>query len=177
MPASQAHDRNEVNVRKVYLDDDDVFPNSTLPVLVYAGAVDPNSEDLAAVFEHRFSANAWPPAWRNGIYGIHQYHSKAHEVLGICRGEARVQMGGPSGPTLEVKAGDAVVIPAGVAHRNLGASNDFLVVGAYPQGQTWDMNRGQSGERPRADKNMRAVPLPTADPVLGDDGLLTLVWH
>jgi len=50
-------------------------------------------------------------------------------------------------------AGGVIVIPAGVAHQNVGSSGDFGVVGAYPDGRDWDLLRGQPGERPQADKN------------------------
>lgn len=158
------------------LADDGVFPNSVLPLLVYPSAVDSVGTAAAAIFERLFTANSWPAAWRDGIYGFHHYHSTAHEALGICRGKARVQMGGPDGVILDVSAGDAVVIPAGVAHKKITASGDFLVVGAYPQGQRWDMNDGSPGERPRTDRNIRNVPLPDADPVLGGDGPLLTLW-
>ena len=158
------------------LEDDGVFPNSRLPLLVYPLALDPAITRLADAFERRFSANGWPAAWRNGIYGYHHYHSTAHEVLGICRGRARVKMGGPAGIVVDISAGDAVVIPAGVAHKRISASTDFLVVGAYPQDQRWDMNDGSPGERPATDENIRRVPLPPTDPVSGNAGALTRVW-
>jgi len=72
--------------------------------------------------------------------------------------------------------GDVLVIPAGVAHKNLGASADLGVVGAYPRGQSPDMNDGHDGERPRADQNIAQVPLPAADPVFGVDGPLMRQW-
>jgi len=50
--------------------------------------------------------------------------------------------------------------PAGVAHKNLGQSSTFAVVGAYPDGQHWDMNTGKPGERPRADQRIARVMLP-----------------
>jgi len=33
-----------------------------------------------------------------------------------------------------------IIIPAGVAHKNLGSSAYFRCVGGYPPGQSWDMN-------------------------------------
>ena len=87
-------------------------------------------------------------AWRNGIYAHHHYHSTAHEVLGIVAGSVRVRLGGESGKTVELRAGDVVVIPAGVAHKSEGASPDLLVVGAYPGGKSPDMCRpGSAGAR------------------------------
>jgi uncharacterized protein YjlB len=163
-------------VHQLQFTDDGTFPNSHLPLLVYPKGIVPGSSDLVTFFEACFTRNGWPAAWRNGIYGFHHYHSTAHEVLGICRGRARVQMGGASGDVLTVTAGDAVVIPAGVAHKNLGASDDFLVVGAYPEGQSWDMNDGSPGERPQTDENIRTVRLPAADPLMGSAGPLTHHW-
>ena len=159
------------------LKDDGIFPNSGLPLLVYPLVVDPVDKENAAAFERCFAANGWPLAWRNGIYGYHHYHSTAHEVLGICRGQARVKMGGPEGIEIDIHAGTAVVIPAGVAHKKVAASSDFLVVGAYPEGQRWDMNVGRPGERPGTDVNIRRVPLPQVDPVYGKAGDLMQLWR
>jgi uncharacterized protein YjlB len=80
--------------------------------------------------EERFLANHWTNSWRNGIYTFHHFHSTSHEVLGIYRGSASVRLGGEHGQDLIVEAGDVVVIPAGVGHKNLGATRQFGVVGA-----------------------------------------------
>jgi uncharacterized protein YjlB len=177
MVGSQHQTTPGAEILQYLLKDDGTFPNSRLPLLVYPRGMVRTGRDLVAFFETRFTRNGWPAAWRNGIYGFHHYHSTAHEVLGICRGRGRVQIGGESGVVLTVAAGDAVVIPAGAAHKNLGASGDFLVVGAYPRGQSWDMNDGSPGERPLTDDNIRKVPLPAADPVMGADGPLTHCWN
>lgn len=159
------------------LKDDGTFPNNErLPLLVYSGAVEPDEGDPAATFENLFQSNQWGSSWRNGVYSFHHYHSTAHEVLGIYSGSVKVQLGGPDGITATVKAGDVVVIPAGVAHKNLGSSGGFRCVGAYPRGQSWDMNYGKDGERPKADQNIATVPLPQADPVFGTEGPLVKKW-
>ncbi len=92
------------------------------------------------------------------------------------RGPARIAFGGPAGVTVEVATGDVVVIPAGVGHRNLGSSGDFLVVGAYPEVQSWDLRTGEPDERPEVLENIRKVPLPRTDPVFGDEGPLHEHW-
>jgi len=158
------------------LRDDGTFPNSVLPPVAFQGAFDLAGGDLAHRIEDVFTANGWGGGWRNGIYGFHHYHSSAHEVLGVYRGSARVQLGGERGITVHIAAGDVVVIPAGVAHKNLGASLDFAVVGAYPDGQRWDMNSGKAGERPGADKRIARVALPRRDPVHGAGGPLLELW-
>lgn len=158
-------------------EDDGHIPNNpALPLLLYRAAIRPG-EDAAMCFEALFAANGWGGGWRDGIYDYHHFHSNAHEVLGIAKGEARVRFGGDGGATVAVRAGDVIVIPAGVGHRNEGASDDLLVVGAYPGGRQPDLRTGAPGERPKVLENIRAVPLPEADPVCGDDGPLLRYWR
>ena len=158
--------------------DDGTFPNNAhLPLLAYQGVLALPAGDPARAVEELFEVHNWGGSWRNGIFSYHHYHSTAHEALGVYSGNARVQLGGPSGPEFEVGRGDVIVIPAGVAHKNLGASPDFRVVGAYPAGQRPDMNTGKSNERPQADRNIANVALPTMDPVFGDAGPLIRLWH
>lgn len=160
--------------KRFVLDDDGRFPNSKLSALVYEGAL--SGGDLASKFEARFEKNGWTGSWRNGLYRTHHYHSTAHEVLGVYSGQVSVRLGGPSGPLVTLRAGDVAVVPAGVAHKNEEQSNDFRVVGAYPRGTSADMQYGEEGERPRTDRNIAAVPLPGADPVLGKSGPLLKLW-
>jgi uncharacterized protein YjlB len=156
--------------------DDGAIPNNPdLPLLLYRGAVADAAGD-PAVFERLFARNRWSGGWRNGIFPYHHYHSTAHEVLGIARGRATVRFGGAEGQTVEVAAGDVVVVPAGVGHKNEGASGDLLVVGAYPDGRGPDLCTGEPGERPQALEAVRRVPLPAADPVAGADGPLMRLW-
>jgi len=178
--ASKADTHNGVSSRQVeafILADDGIFPNNErLPLLVYHDVLGAGALDLVARARDLFRLNHWGGSWVNGIYGYHHYHSTAHEVLAIAAGEAKVQFGGERGVTATVRAGDAVVIPAGVAHKNLGSSRDFTVVGAYPKGQHYDMCYGEEGERPAADQNVASVPLPQADPFSGPTGPLMRRW-
>lgn len=157
--------------------DDGSIPNHPhLPLLVYPGVLRFGRQDPAAACEAIFMRAGWGNTWRNGIFSFHHYHSTAHEALAIARGQARVHMGGEAGEILEIAAGDVLVIPAGVGHKNLGASADLLVVGAYPPGPTWDLCRGDPGERPQVLDNIQAVPLPATDPVYGATGPLHEHW-
>ena len=163
--------------RSFVFEDDGTFPNNAgLPLIVLprafaaVPAVDP------AAIETVFADNGWDSAWRNGLYGFHHYHSTAHEALGVYAGWVKAKLGGPGGQTLTARAGDVLIIPAGVSHKNLDQSPDFRVVGAYPRGQTWDMMYGKDGERPGADTAIRNVPLPAADPVFGKSGPLMQLW-
>ena len=160
-----------------HLKDDGVFPNnSTLPAIIYQQAIELPDDDPALTIEQVFKTNRWLNAWRNGIYDYHHYHSTAHEVLGVYQGQVTVQLGGPGGITATLKKGDMVIIPAGVAHKNLQASEDFKCVGAYPDGRDYDTKTGKDGERPEADENIRNVPLPVLDPIYGKDGPLISAW-
>lgn len=155
----------------------ETIPNSRLPVVIYQGALDLPKDDPAAAIEAMIHANQWGNDWRNGIFSYHHYHSTAHEALLVYSGSAKVQLGGESGVIETIGAGDCIVIPAGVGHKNLGASSDFHVVGAYPPRQNVDMNYGKPGERPRVDQNIARLSLPTTDPVFGKAGPLLDHWR
>jgi uncharacterized protein YjlB len=165
----------EIDCRTEFFADDGTFPNSRLPLLIYPVAIVPREADAEAM-ERLFAGNGWPPAWRSSIFTYHHYHSTAHECLGIASGKARLMLGGPQGREFDVSAGDVIVIPAGVVHRRLSSSPGFLVVGAYPPGQSWDLLKGEAAERPKADENIARVPLPETDPVGGKDGPLMPEW-
>ena len=115
--------------------------------------------------------------WRNGVYSYHHYHSEAHEALGVYQGRAKVQFGGPNGHVIEIKAGDAAVLPAGTTHKLIDSSSDFALVGAYPSGQRPDMCYGKPGERPGADERIAEVPMPSTDPVTCAGGGLLDAWE
>ena len=160
----------------IFFQDDGTIPNSNYPLLLYRNAFSETGSAGASWLEKRFSANNWTNSWRNGVFPYHHYHSISHEVLGIYSGSALLHLGGEKGQKVRVQAGDIIVIPAGVGHKRLEASTDFGVVGAYPDGQDYDVLRGEPGDRPGADKNIAAVPLPKTDPLLGKEGELTRFW-
>lgn len=156
------------------LDPDGCVPNSRHPVLIWTRAID-GTDDLAGKFEARFGENGWTGAWRDGIYDYHHFHSTAHEVLGFARGRVNVQLGGRHGPVHGFGPGDVVVIPAGVAHCNVGGSNDLLVVGAYAEGRAFDICR-EDADQARVRRNIAALPDPAADPLDGVRGALITQW-
>jgi uncharacterized protein YjlB len=157
-----------------FFEDDGGIPNSPLPVLLYHGV---GAATNAADCEAHFAHHGWLGAWRDGIYSFHHFHSTAHEVLGIVAGSAAVMLGGPSGRRFELRSGDVLVLPAGTGHCNLGSSADLLVIGAYPDAMRWDIRRGDPAEHDEAVANIRAVPLPGADPVKGRHGPLADLWR
>lgn len=148
------------------------------PLILYRSAVRlPKGLDPAALFEDLFRRNGWGESWRNGVYDYLHYHSRIHEVMGVARGSAVVQFGGVSGRKLRVKAGDAVILPAGTGHQLVSASKDFLVVGAYPATGTYDVCRPAEEAYRKSVKTVPRVPQPRKDPVYGKDGNLLALWE
>ncbi len=162
-------------VERIRLERNGWVPNNPrLPVLCYRRVPDLAGADPAA-FEAVSSRNGWPAQWRNGIYPYHHYHSTAHEVLGFMRGSAQIVLGGPAGRAISVEAGDVLVLPCGTGHCRLQASDDFLVVGAYPAGQHWDICR--RAPTPATVARMARLPFPASDPLDGPHGVLVSAWH
>ncbi|XZF16343.1 cupin [Chitinophagaceae bacterium MMS25-I14] len=160
-----------------FLSANDIFPNSVLPVLHYRGMMILSGKETPSVPETVFGRNNWTNSWRNGILTEHHYHSNTHEVLGCYSGSCHVQLGGDMSIILLFEKGDVLIIPAGVAHKNVGGSQNFKCVGAYPEGAQYDMNYGKADERPQADHNISKVRVPETDPLYGHNGFLTDLWN
>lgn len=166
----------KLNIARHLLSADGEFPNNgLLPLLHYPEAFN-TDESNGNMIKEILETNSWTNAWVDGIYDYHHYHSTAHEVLVVLKGSARVQFGGPNGITLVLEKGDAIVIPAGVAHKKIEDADGFSCLGAYPDGQQYDMNYGKPGERPATDEKIKRVPLPDNDPLYGNDGPLIKNW-
>jgi len=159
--------------------DDGFVPNHPCwPFVLYRGVLSlPRSLDPAAVWEALFESNRWGDMWRGEIYDYLHYHSRIHEVLGIARGSATVRIGGSKGRTLTVKAGDALIIPAGTGHQALKASPAFMAVGAYPPRGTYDECAPTKEDHAKARKTVPKVPRPQTDPVFGTGGALLKLWE
>lgn len=167
-----------VIVQPYLLADDGRFPNNErLPVLVYKGAV--KLPWLMPLYQVKkwLKQNHWYNFWKAGVFTFHHYHSNTHELLLVYKGSSSLQFGGENGVSIEVEKGDLIVIPAGVAHKNLGAESSIKCLGAYPNGKTYDMNYGNPGERPRADNLIPHVMIPEHDPLFGKNGLLLKYWY
>ncbi|WP_233554615.1 cupin domain-containing protein [Deinococcus cavernae] len=136
--------------------------NPRLPVLIYRGAL---KVEKAAQAEAALASQGWTKGWQNGIYSFHHYHSTAHEVLVVVRGQARVTLSGEGGPQVQLQAGDVVLLPAGTGHRNDGSSPDLLVVGAYAGGRDWDVCRPEETDMAAAQRRIAAVPDWEQEPV------------
>lgn len=171
--ASEARAERKMDIEKLQLSRNGWMPNNErLPVLLYRQAL--SGDKLADRMEELFQHNLWPAQWRNGVYTFHHYHSTTHEVLGIAGGSAQLILGGEGGHNVTVQAGDVLVLPAGTGHFLQHGNPGFLVVGAYPVGQHWDICR--SAPDAAATERMLHVPFPASDPVTGKDGELVHAW-
>ena len=159
-----------------FFKDDGIIPNNKLPLLLYRGVFTETGNTAAGWLEKTFKANNWHNGWRWGVYPFHHYHSNTAEVLGVFSGTAKLLLGGEKGKVLDVKPGDIIIIPPGVGHKCLSKSNDFTVVGAYPDSKSPDLLRGEKGDRPRADENIAKVPVPKTDPLQGTEGGIVDYW-
>lgn len=95
LSARQATQRDRHENRNILPEAGDQIPNNqTFAVIIYR-QVDPQPD--TGSFEAMFSRKGWTGIWRNGVFDYHHYHSGAREVLGIGRGLATLQIGGPHG--------------------------------------------------------------------------------
>ncbi len=157
-------------------DDGDTPNHPNLPLVVMCCTGAEQHMDSAACLQRRFAAHSWGAAWRWTVYPYQHFHSTNHEVLGVSQGTATLLLGGKNGSEYDVNVGDAIVIPAGVGHKRLKASDDFQVVGAYPEGREPDLLRPGDSNLPADRQRILRVPLPRMDPVYGLEGPLLQYW-
>ena len=156
-------------LRKIYFEKAPDVPNSKLPVLLYRSVLPLHGAGKAKTFREHFKRAGWTGIWTDTIFDYTHFHSNAHEALGIAEGKVTLRLGGDVGRLLRLKAGDMLVLPAGVGHRRVGGDDGLTVIGAYPHGQShYDMKR-QGQAIPR-------VALPSTDPFYGTDGPLMEAW-
>lgn len=162
-----------INHTHYFFKDDGVIPNNPrLPVLVYSGVFQENPEQI----ETTFNEHNWQNSWVSDVFDYHHYHSNSHEVLGVRSGSAKLKIGGERGEELLVDCGDILILPAGTGHKKVSSSPDFKIVGAYPDGKEYNTKTGERNERPQVLQEIKQVPLPSNDPVFGDNGPLKQSW-
>jgi len=131
--------------------------------------LDSQNVDILQAFPSKlFSDNGWSVPWINGVYAFHHFHAEAHEVLGCAVGWVLVQLGGPNGPKIRLEVGDAVLIPAGVAHKSIDNSADYRILGSYPHDQVPDLHKGDPNEWDEVIEKIAHVKLWDQDPVIGE---------
>jgi uncharacterized protein YjlB len=163
----------------VMFSDDGIIPNNPrFPILIYRRVMRFSGDqfDPAVMIDALFESNGWGRSWRDTVYDFVHYHSQSHEVMGVARGTATLELGGIKGRKVRLKAGDVALLPAGTGHRLIEASRDFLVVGAYPQDGTYD-ECTDTRDRVKAADRIAKTPKPDADPVFGKNGPLIQLWR
>ncbi|WQF88074.1 Putative uncharacterized protein YjlB [Colletotrichum destructivum] len=168
-------------------------PNNFLPVLVYRGVLpEPHNEETTSTYLQRYG---WVKKGTWGTITTKHFHPNTHECYGIFQGDSELVFGEGGGDTSGtgarcfVRAGDVVVVPAGVAHasvtqeRKLEEGGDggerYRYIGVYPEGAPkW---RNEYGKKPLVDNRELAeevsyVPVPDKDPISGLGGPLVQIW-
>lgn len=168
-------DNAEIESR-LFPDDGRTPNNPTLPLVVMRRTAAATSDDPAGWFERTFTSHGWSGTWRWTVYPYQHFHSTNHEVLGVFRGRATLMLGGENGAEFEVGAGDVLILPAGMGHMRVGASDDFQVVGAYPDGKEPDLIL-PGYDLFAARQRIAGVALPDQDPVFGKGGTLFDLWE
>jgi len=145
------------------------------PALMYPAALagEPDIDRIKALFER----NRWFRVWHWTVFDCHHFHPSAAEVLVVADGRASIRLGGPDGRTHLVRAGDAMVLPPGFGHCLKAASEDFVVVGAYPEGQERrEVVPAGIAAMEAAFPVIARVPRPVTDPLFGPCGPLFDHW-
>ena len=175
------------DIHRIFVKDDGTFPNNEeYSTLLYKAAFMPsnqagaaaannnNNDIIEAEGRRRITKDGnWTSPWVWGIFDYHHYHSKAWELLLCIRGSAYVQVGGNEGPTVSVAEGDLMLIPPGMAHKQLDEKNGFSLLGSYPtkgfdDGSSMiDTITGSPTEKERA--RIAGCYVPERDPICGLD--------
>ncbi len=169
-------------IKQILLEEDRPYPNSAFPVLYYPEAFkeitnndNPEREVIEKLGQHLYKRD-----WVDGIFPYHHFHNNTHEVLVCIEGEASVQLGGPNGKTVTFSKGDVLLLPAGTAHKRIEASDDFEIVGAYPDGIDYQTYREEDVASEEIYEKVRQesakVPVPENDPVQGQEGAVQKYW-
>ncbi|KIW08728.1 uncharacterized protein PV09_00670 [Verruconis gallopava] len=150
-------------------------PNSSAqnkPLLIYRNCIRAWASP-ASIERHLKTVGVVEPQWRYTMYSTSHFHSTTHEVLCVFQGSAELLFGGDDNPEnveTTVKAGDVIIVPAGVAHRLItDREGNFEMVGSYPPGASWDMCYGKPGEEPKVSR-IKQIEWFKRDPIYGSEG-------
>ncbi|MEX0956838.1 MAG: cupin domain-containing protein [Rhizobiaceae bacterium] len=158
-----------------------------IPLRVGAGGQVPNNPKYPAVLARKalggpnddgavralMARNGWGATWTWRVFDYHHFHPDAFEALAVAQGSATLMLGGPQGQTIEVEAGDVMILPPGFGHCQIAMRDGFQICGAYPPGQeNYTVVRGSDGYDDRMLAQIAAVPPPSTDPIWGARGQL-----
>ncbi|TDZ36883.1 Uncharacterized protein C8035_v006477 [Colletotrichum spinosum] len=125
-----------------------------------------------------------------GTIKLKHFHPNTHECYGIFQGSSELVFGeGTSDPkgsgiTCNVKAGDVVVVPAGVAHASTPEAKEdteaeYRYIGVYPEDSPHyrsELGKKDLKEKAGLIEEVAAVPVPPQDPLYGRSGPLVKIW-
>lgn len=151
------------------------IPNSDLPLLLWKGRLPLADRDGEAACS-LYSRNGWGGTWVYTVYPFWHFHTRGHEVLGCVAGQARIGFGGDGGLVADVEVGDVAIVPAGVGHRKLEASPDFLMAGGYPPGQEGNIVQPGNLDDDTILAEIGSLPLPETDPITGRADGVVAFW-
>jgi uncharacterized protein YjlB len=146
---------------------DEVPNNPKHPAVIARDALGGAHDDRAvrALMEE----NGWGGTWTSIVFDYHHFHPDAFEALAVASGSATLMLAGPQGETLEVQAGDVMILPPGFGHRRLAMRDGFQICGAYPPGQE-NYTIVRAGYDDAMLRQIAAVAKPRTDPVWGVGG-------
>lgn len=162
----------------VVLRENKPFPNNSLPVIYYPGALKSLTEasNRGEKVKAYLEKNGYSNGWINGILSHHHFHSNTHEVLVCLSGTATVQLGGPGAGMYSFEKGDLLLLPAGTAHKCIKATEDFQIVGAYPGGKRPDMQNGNIQKYEELKTRISQVSKPKYGPLEKNSGAIFDYW-
>lgn len=158
------------------LEPDDGIANSRLPLAFWKGRLPVEARDGEKACA-LFRANGWGGTWVYTVYPFWHFHTHGHEALACVSGTARIGFGGDHGIEVEVAVGDVCIIPAGVGHKRLRASEDFLMAGSYPPGQEGNIVRPGDLDNEGIAGEIAGLDLPATDPISGEADGIVAIWR
>ena len=164
------------NAELFHFEPDGDIPNSGLPLVFWRGRLPREARDGAAAGA-LFRQNGWQGTWVSNVLPYWHFHTRGHEVQGCVAGRALIGFGGDHGIKVDVEAGDACVIPAGVGHIRFDGSSDFRMAGGYPPRQQGNIIRPGDLDDATIARAISALALPETDPISGlTDGVVE-IWR
>ena len=151
-------------------------PNSRLPLAFWPGRLPADARNGPAA-NALFRKNGWQGTWVYTVFPFWHFHTRGHEALACVAGRARIGFGGDHGIEVDVAVGDVCVIPAGVGHRRLDSSPDFLMAGGYPPDQEGNIIRIGDLDDGTIAGEIAALALPETDPISGQADGVVAAWR
>lgn len=151
------------------------IPNSPLPLALWKRRA-PVSVDRGGDICRLYERNGWRGTWVYTVFPYWHFHTRGHEALTCVCGRAEIGFGGDDGIVAQVEPGDVAVIPAGVGHKRLSSSADFLMAGCYPPGQEGNIVRPGDMTEASIQREIAGVGDPKTDPISGGNDGIVRLW-